>query len=81
MKRTTNYADVSIVPVGQEPKQVSVGDALPVIWWSNPRGGVDRKTRIGQKRDLTKAVDSVRRYVKTLEATVGELKQLVSITF
>jgi hypothetical protein len=81
MKRTTKHVDLSIVPVWEEARNVFAADALPVIWWRKPRGGAGRKSRTARNHDLTKAVESVRHHVRTLEATVSELKQLVAINF
>lgn len=81
MKRITKTTEVSIAPVWEESRKLFVGESLPVIWWSEPRGGAGRKSRTLRNHDLTKAVDSVRHHVRTLEATVIELKQLVRIAF
>ena len=81
MKNRAKSNDVSIVPVWEESRKLLAADALPVIWWSKPRGGAGRKSRTLQTHDLTKAVNSVRHHVRTLEATVTELKQLVRIAF
>ena len=81
MKNRTKSIEVSIVPISEESRKVFAGDTLPVIWWNKPLGGANRKVRAARKHDVTKAVDSVRHYVRTLEATVSELKQLVAINF
>ncbi len=81
MKRAQKSRDLSIIPVWEESQKVFAGDTLPVIWWSNPRRGADRKSRAVRNRDLTKVVDSVRQHIGTLEAKVTELKQLVRIAF
>ena len=81
MKKTGKATGVSIAPVWEESQKVFAADALPVIWWSKPKGGPGRKSRMTRNRDLAKAVDSVRKHIGTLEAKVSELKQLVRIAF
>ena len=81
MKNRTKSIEVSIVPVVEKSEKVFAADALPVILWNKSRRGANRKSRTARKHDVTKAVDSVRHYVRTLEATVSELKQFVRIAF
>lgn len=78
--RTTNRDRLSIVPVFEASRGVRADDSLPVIWWSESRGGSGR-TRTTRSRYLTKTINSVRVHVRKLEAEVTELEQLVQINF
>jgi hypothetical protein len=78
--RNTNRGGLSIVPVFEESRIGRADDALPVIWWNEPRG-VAGRTRTSRSRYLTKTINSVRVHVRKLEAEVTELEQLVRINF